>query len=351
MKFQFKIILTTLIILIVALVLNSILSLASFEKLYVASLVSTYEIAGKNLKRKIEKSLRFGKPLTVFTGMDKLLKEVRDTNPKISTVSIISLDNKILYHTDKQMIGSDAPIDLPALADQDRTSSRLFNKNYITLVPLLDRSKKLVGFASLSFPRKLVYDKLKKMAFESSNLLWTLIIVTSMLIVLMMSIFIVLPVKIRMRKIGQRLDWPVQVQMESDEPEIEALKHTQIDNGEGAHPKDRTSHYRFKTPPSTILLRDIKQIRNETNRLTWHIYKFLEDAFQTLDDLPRVKRGQQEIAATCAQLEESAEQVRQLIGQSDALSSEQAVQLENLILEKGAYTRMVQTLIQEEHSK
>ncbi len=351
MKFQFKIILTTLVILIVALVLNSILSLASFEKLYVASLVSTYEIAGKNLKRKIEKSLRFGKPLTEFTGMDKLLKEVRDTNPKISAVSIISLDNKILYHTDKQMVGSEAPIDLPALKDQDRTSSRLINKNYMTLVPLFDRSKKLAGFASLSFPRKVVYDQLKKMAFESSNLLWILIIVTSMLIVLMMSVFIVLPVKIRMRKIGQRLDWPVQLEMESDEPELAVLKHSKLDREDGDNSKDRTSLYRFKAPSSRILLRDIHQIRNETNRLTWHIYKFLEDAFQTLDDLPRVMRQQQEITATCAQLEESAEQLRQLVKQSDALTSEQTAQLENLIPEKGVYNRMVQTLIQEERSE
>ena len=103
MKFQFKIILTTLAILIVALVLNSVLSLASFEKLYVASLVSTYEIAGKNLKRKIEKSLRFGKPLTKFTGMERLFAEILDTNPNISAVSITTPDRQVRYHTDKKI--------------------------------------------------------------------------------------------------------------------------------------------------------------------------------------------------------------------------------------------------------
>jgi len=62
MRFQLRIIAVTLAILITTLVLNSVLSLASFEKLYLTSLVSTLELAGKNLKRKIEQALRFGKP-------------------------------------------------------------------------------------------------------------------------------------------------------------------------------------------------------------------------------------------------------------------------------------------------
>ncbi len=45
MRFQYKIIFVTLAILVATLLLNSVLSLASFEKIYVASLISMYEVA------------------------------------------------------------------------------------------------------------------------------------------------------------------------------------------------------------------------------------------------------------------------------------------------------------------
>ena len=105
MRFQYKIIFVTLAILVATLLLNSVLSLASFEKIYVASLVSMYEVAGRNLKRKIEQSLRFGKPLDKFRGMEQLLEDVREKNPGITLVGVGAPDGKILYHIDTQKIG------------------------------------------------------------------------------------------------------------------------------------------------------------------------------------------------------------------------------------------------------
>jgi len=352
MKFQFKIILITLAILIVALVLNSVLSLASFEKLYVASLVSTYEIAGKNLKRKIEKSLRFGKPLTKFTGMERLLAEVRETNPNISEVSIATPDRQVCYHTDKKQIGSlMQQTAMPEFDDDHQAAiSRLVGDSYITLIPLYDRSKKFAGVIHLSFPRKVVYNQLKKMALESGNVLWILMLVTSMMIILLMSLFVVSPVKSRMRKIGQRLKWPVNLEAAGDTPEILALipensDHT-IDKIDKYQKQDGAYHYNFKMPPSKIMLQDIKQIHNEMNRLQWYIYKFLEDAFQTLDSLAAIKRRELEIIDICTKLEKSADTVRLLIHQSDGLSAEHRTHLETLTPAKGAYLNMIQPLIQ-----
>ncbi len=349
MKFQFKIILITLAILIVALVLNSVLSLASFEKLYVASLVSTYEIAGKNLKRKVEKSLRFGKPLTEFTGMEHLLAEVQETNPNISAVSIASPDRRVLYHTDKKMVGSVMQIAMPVSDNDHQAVSRLVDDSYITLVPLYDRSKKLAGVIHLSFPRKVVYDQLKKMALESGNILWILMLVTSMMIILLMSLFVVAPVKSKMRKIGQRLDWPVDLEADGGMSEIQPLTPGNSGNGDVTFENQNFDyHYHFKTPPSKIMLQEISQIRNETNRLQWYIYKFIENAFRTLDSLPCVKRRQQEIMDICTELEKSADTVRRLIHQSDALSSEHRKHLQTLTPAKGVYLEMAQQLIQGE---
>jgi len=350
MKFQFKIILITLAILIGALVLNSVLSLASFEKLYVASLVSTYEVAGKNLKRKIEKSLRFGKPLTKFTGMERLFAEIRDTNPNISDISIATPDRQVCYHTDKKLIGSLMQTTMPKFVYKHQAISRLVGDSYITLIPLYDRSKKFAGVIHLSFPRKVVYNQLKKMALESGNVLWILMSVTSMMIILLMSLFVVLPVKSKMRKIGQRLKWPVNLEASGDTPEILALTPENsdhaIDKIDKYEKQDGDYHYHFKMPPSKIMLQDIKQIHNEMNRLQWYIYKFLEDAFQTLDSLAGVKRRELEIIDICTKLEKSADTVRRLIHQSDGLSAEHRKHLETLTPAKGVYLNMIQQLIQ-----
>ncbi len=76
--------------------------------------------------------------------------------------------------------------------------------------------------------------------------------------------------------------------------------------------------------------------------------KLREDASQTLDSLPCANRRQQEITDICTELEKSADTVRLLINQSDALSAEHRKHLETLTPPKGAYLNMIQPLIQEE---
>ena len=164
MKFQAKIFLAVLAILILTLVLNSVLSLASFEKLYVSSLISTYEMVGKNLKRKIEQSLRFGKPLDKFKGMNIILVNTVKKNPDISFVAVGELDGTILYRSSESDASRKFRYPVPADLAETGVRTELFGTEYVTYLPLKDRSAKAVGALTLTFSRNVVYRQLKAMA-------------------------------------------------------------------------------------------------------------------------------------------------------------------------------------------
>ena len=207
MNFNLKIIFVTLTILFFSLLLNSFLSIASFEKIYVESLISTTEIAGTNLKVKIEQSLRFGKPLDRFKNMDNLLEKLLEDDNELLSAGIILVDGKILYHTNKQMIGETIALPPVISNEQDDVNTRLIKGIYKTFVPLYARPKTLVGYINLTFPREIVYSKLKTMAFATINTLWVFIPLTFVGLFTLVSLLIARPIKKDLVKISQELTW------------------------------------------------------------------------------------------------------------------------------------------------
>ena len=207
MNFNLKIIFVTLAILISSLLLNSFLSLASFEKIYVDSLISTTEIAGASLKVKIEQALKYGKPLERFQNMDNLLEKLIEDDSELLSVGIILPGGEILYHTDRQMIGKAQPIPEMDLKTSTDVATRLIKGNYNTFVPLYDRTKSLKGYVNLIFPRKIVTSKLKTMAFATLNTLWLFIPLTFIGLFVLVSLFIALPIKKDLIKISRLLKW------------------------------------------------------------------------------------------------------------------------------------------------
>ncbi|SMD06267.1 hypothetical protein SAMN02746065_12711 [Desulfocicer vacuolatum DSM 3385] len=207
MNFNLKIIFVTLTILFFSLLLNSFLSIASFEKIYVKSLISTTEIAGSNLKVKIEQSLRFGKPLDRFTNMDNLIEKLLEDDNELLSAGIILADGKILYHSNKHLIGK--TIVLPPIISNEHkdVNTQLIKGIYNTFVPLYGRSKTLVGYIKLTFPREIVYSKLKAMAFTTINTLWFFIPLTFVGLFMLVSIFIARPIKKDLIKISRGLTW------------------------------------------------------------------------------------------------------------------------------------------------
>lgn len=190
LKFQFKIILATLGILILTLILNSVLSLASFEKIYVHSLVSTYEVTANTLKRKIEQSLRFGKPLEQFEGMDRIIGEIMEATPELSGIAISATDGRILYASSPALL-NERVTDLEPLfkVESDPPRTRLDRGIYRTLISLRNRARQPAGAVSLSYSREVIYRKLKQMAFDNLRILWIMLLLTSLGLIFLMAIW------------------------------------------------------------------------------------------------------------------------------------------------------------------
>lgn len=86
-----------------ALFLNTALSILTLNKIYSKSLLSTYTVIGDYYVEKIQRSLKFGKSLDNFVGMDKLLTAMKEENPDIDQIFIYSSEKKYLFSLDQQM--------------------------------------------------------------------------------------------------------------------------------------------------------------------------------------------------------------------------------------------------------
>jgi len=100
-RFGGKIILIVLTIIALSQALGTFLSVLSFEEIYLKTLISKYEILGKDLNRRIEQALKFGKPLDRFLGMDRLVEALFRRADELGEVSIFDPHGRPLFSFQK----------------------------------------------------------------------------------------------------------------------------------------------------------------------------------------------------------------------------------------------------------
>ncbi|MDY0361155.1 MAG: hypothetical protein RBR08_06870 [Desulforegulaceae bacterium] len=204
MRFETRIFFTALTILILTLSLNSILSISSFEHVYEKSLISTFEAGGKNLKRKIEQSLLFGKPLDNFEGMEKLLKDFTIQHSFINSAGILNSENKIIYHSNPSKPANFFKID--DFKETQNISTKIIQNSYTTLIPLFSSNKKIEGYLFFDFPEKTISEKIFEMIFSNMKLLVQIIFFTGIILIFMLGIFITKPLKSKIKQIILNLE-------------------------------------------------------------------------------------------------------------------------------------------------
>ena len=333
MKFQLKIIVVTLLILVATLLLNSVLSLASFEKIYVKSLVSTFEVAGKNLQRKIEQSLRFGKPLDKFRGMNLLLSEVTERNPNINNLGICSPKGKIYYHLRDERVGQNVQYDLPDITDKEKDAYTYLKKGqYITFIPLHNRSNEMVGFVFFSFSREVVYKKLKTMAADNLKALWILMLLTSISLIVFMTFLIVRPIKGEIAEIAEMLKWfeDMETTRILTATTIRSKRADPVSGGAGEN--GLYSDSRFAELGGRLKILDLERIKNEVDRLAWHVYKFVTNSFSVLAKIDTFKEDQVLALSECVKMDEAEENLNQILEEgSISIQEEDREKLNQLI--------------------
>ena len=190
-----------IVLLILALGFNALLTYGSLEKLYIESIVASYQVVGKDLQRKLEQSLRFGKSIQRFIGMNNLLeetkkrltarRETRDpegTAPRAEpersvddvTVSVALPDATILYSADEQLVGATVPkkvwlhYDPAGAASPPLTQGVHYAKHqhsYLITLPVRDREKTWVATIIMGFGEEQVETLLHQLAQRDLKLI------------------------------------------------------------------------------------------------------------------------------------------------------------------------------------
>jgi hypothetical protein len=123
--FGLRIIVIVLSILAATQALGTYLSLLSFEKIYIRTAASKYEILGKSLKRKIEQSLKMGKSIDNFVGMGRLAAPLYQQLPDLDEIFIADSDGKLIFSSGKAQV-----IMARSLSDIGDSNSEIISGHY-----------------------------------------------------------------------------------------------------------------------------------------------------------------------------------------------------------------------------
>ncbi len=206
MHFRSKIFIAATGILLGALVLNSVLSISFFEKIYARSLTSILESAGKNLQQKIERGVRLGKPLDAYEGMTEMLEAFLADNPRAANVAVYNDRGDILYSgktesPDHGVLTGHVRAHLPGT----EIVTRLESDQYLIYVPLFHSGTSPVGAVAVSVSRQEVRDKIREMVGGAVvRLGWTLG-PTSLLLAMLLGFFVLRPIQKEIRNIHDNL--------------------------------------------------------------------------------------------------------------------------------------------------
>ena len=244
------------------------------------------------MKRKIERSLRFGKPLEKFENMDKLLEKTLAQNPDITAIAVRDTRGTVLYQGRNRGTEKDATaVKVFRLADGAAVTTVLENNFYHALAGISDRTQARVGFIDLIFSRQIVYNKLRNMAIGNLNLLWVLVLLSSVLLILILALVIMRPIKSQVAEMLSILKSGENPAEDGapDEPAVRRIHHHYL-NVDMPDTMDETviaDHLRLNT------------VRNEIDRLGVSIEAFAKSAASSMDRLDLLRTRQESFASAC----------------------------------------------------
>jgi hypothetical protein len=254
--FRGKIILIVVGILSLSYSLGMFLSVLSFEKIYLKTLTSKYEILGKDLKRKIETALKFGKRLDGFVGMENLVKPLYGQSEDISEIFLADAEgNNIFFSGKAEFIaaGGSTMNDADGVkiishsfnANKTLPVSRLFDWNakstvirehegkYYLMIPIMSPFGGNKGILGIAFSKSVVDDKKGVLIRAFRNKLIFSILLTTILVGLLIEFLFIKPANRMVAKATEEIfENPSSAKTVSPgvPPEVEEI-HKQISEG------------------------------------------------------------------------------------------------------------------------
>lgn len=191
-KIRSLFIISTLLILLLALGFGATLSSGSFKKSLTESYVSSFVINGGESVRKIEYALKYGKQLDNFFGIQEILQEVRTTNADVKDVKVILADGRIPYSLESAEGTASAAG--PLMADMrqmmrsggKKTSWQILDKKYNVLIAITDPNGHSIGAMDIVFDESVIAPHAD--AFEATIMQQTLVagVIAAVLLVILL---------------------------------------------------------------------------------------------------------------------------------------------------------------------
>ncbi len=206
MHFWIKIVIATMTILLSTLLLNSILSISSFEKVYTRSLIATLETASTHLVQSIERGVRLGKPLAAFEGMEDLLATFLDNNPNLNGIAITDRTGQLLYFKGTATADHDLFVDHGRrYADSDTLQTQRYDQDYLIHIPLRRSDGMIIGAVLSSFSREVIVTQVKLMATNALQRLGWSLGLTSIALIVLLVFCVIRPIQTRLERIQHGL--------------------------------------------------------------------------------------------------------------------------------------------------
>ena len=176
------------IILIIAQLLNFILGISSFEKTFTDSLVSKYRIVSNEVKRQIERSVNFGKPIYRLSGTDTVFSKILSQDSNIKNIFITLPSGKVLYSTNANVVEKNIPIKTIPQFKEDNiydTKTILEKESYFIGLPVFYNKKDIVGAIYLEFDKNIITSKVNAMINDNLRYVIFTLIGSFLLLVLL----------------------------------------------------------------------------------------------------------------------------------------------------------------------
>jgi len=206
---KIKLILSSIILSLLAVGFNTFFTEATIEKLYIEINISEYQVFSKEILRKIENGLYFGKKLNSYVGIQEILLAERENiinkiaqnksnniieNKDIS-ISVARLDGEIIYSDNQSLIKSTLPDSILDNYNDERRNSKKVSSNftkyheyYYIHHQIRDGDKKPVGFIVIGLTEKKIRAFLSEMIKDNSIINITISIVSVIALVVMLSL-------------------------------------------------------------------------------------------------------------------------------------------------------------------
>ncbi|MCP3890184.1 MAG: MFS transporter [Desulfobulbaceae bacterium] len=182
----------SLILFTIALGFNVVFTSASLDKLYIDSMMSKYRVSAKDLQRKIELGLRYGKTMANYHGLDKLAqktslniqhtiiqeglfsKNLSTTITKVDIgLAVTSTDGEILFNDNTWQNLPNPVFGNTAQTGKGSGQSSYYkvNNSYVTKIEIKDPKGAVAGLILLSFDERKINTFIKSLFEQKIRLI------------------------------------------------------------------------------------------------------------------------------------------------------------------------------------